>query len=271
VELRSPARRGAHRCDRPFGNGRTTRRRLRMRSSTNERFRHNLALPLLALCAERGGGRRGVPQTRADCSACRNVLAGRLRDDADMGSPVGYARVSTVEQDPALQHDALTAAGCVRVFTDTASGARDDRAQLTAALDYLRAGDTLVVWRLDRLGRSLPHLINTITALEQRQIGFRSLTEAIDTTTAGGRLLFAIMAALAEFERQLIRERTMAGLQAAAERGRRGGRPSRLSEVQVEHARTLRAQGSSLSTIAELLGVSKSTAARACGPAPAGA
>jgi DNA invertase Pin-like site-specific DNA recombinase len=184
---------------------------------------------------------------------------------------VGYARVSTTDQDPALQHDALAAAGCVRVFTDTASGSKDDRAQLLAALDYLRPGDTLVVWRLDRLGRSLPHLINTIADLDKREVGFRSLTEAIDTTTSGGRLLFGIMAALAEFERQLIRERTVAGLQAAAARGRRGGRPSALTDVQIEHARGLRAGGSSLAAIAAVLGVSKSTAARACADAPVGA
>ena len=182
---------------------------------------------------------------------------------------VGYAWVSTTDQDPALQHDALAGAGCVRVFTDTASGSKDDRAQLRAALDYLRPGDTLVVWRLDRLGRSLPHLISTIADLDKRDVGFRSLTEAIDTTTSGGRLLFGIMAALAEFERQLIRERTVAGLQAAAARGRRGGRPSALTEVQIEHARGLRAGGSSLSAIAAVLGVSKSTAARACADAPA--
>lgn len=180
-----------------------------------------------------------------------------------MGS-VGYARVSTTEQDPALQDDALKAVGCVKVFTDTASGSKDDRPQLLAAMDYLRPGDTLVVWRLDRLGRSLPHLINTITDLEERQVGFRSLTEAIDTTTSGGRLLFGIMAALSDFERQLIRERTMAGLQAAAARGRRGGRPSTLTDVQREHARSLRADGKSLSAIAAVLNVSKSTAARAC-------
>lgn len=177
---------------------------------------------------------------------------------------VGYARVSTTEQDPALQQDALAAAGCVKVFTDTASGAKDDRAQLAAALDYLRPGDTLVVWRLDRLGRSLPHLINTIADLDKRQVGFRSLTEAIDTTTSGGRLLFGIMAALAEFERSLIRERTIAGLQAAAARGRHGGRPSTLTDIQIEHARTLRQEGKSLSAIAAVLRVSKSTAARAC-------
>jgi DNA invertase Pin-like site-specific DNA recombinase len=123
--------------------------------------------------------------------------------------------------------------------------------------------DTLVVWRLDRLGRSLPQLITVITELEARNVGFRSLTEAIDTTTAGGRLIFHIMASLAEFERALIRDRTMAGLGAAADRRRRPGRPPALNPDQIEHARTLRANGQSLATIATLLNVSKSAIARA--------
>jgi hypothetical protein len=117
---------------------------------------------------------------------------------------VGYARVSTFEQDMALQLDALRAAGCVQVFQDTASGAKADRPGLTAALSYVRHGDILVVWKLDRLGRSLPHLIETVTNLEKRGIGFRSLTEAIDTTTSGGKLIFHIFGALGQFERDLI-------------------------------------------------------------------
>src|SRR6266508_2032977 len=142
---------------------------------------------------------------------------------------IGYARVSTGEQTLDLQRDALTAAGCDRICTDTASGARAERPGLTEALDHLRAGDTLVVWRLDRLGRSLRHLIETITALEQRGIGFKSLTESIDTTSSGGKLIFHIFGALAEFERELIRERTRAGLAAARARGRLGGRPKKLA------------------------------------------
>jgi DNA invertase Pin-like site-specific DNA recombinase len=138
---------------------------------------------------------------------------------------VGYARVSTHEQTLALQQDALVQVGCGRVFTDTASGAAAERPGLARALEHLRAGDTLVVWKLDRLGRSLPHLIETIARLQEREIGFKSLTEQIDTTTSGGKLIFHVFAALAEFERDVIRERTRAGLTAARARGRRGGRP----------------------------------------------
>src|SRR5215203_1762441 len=138
---------------------------------------------------------------------------------------IGYARVSTEEQTLNLQRDALTAAGCDRTYADTASGAKAERPGLTEALDQCRPGDTLVVWRLDRLGRSLRHLIETVTALEQRGVGFKSLTESIDTTSPGGKLIFHIFGARAEFERDLIRERTRAGLTAARARGRRGGRP----------------------------------------------
>ena len=138
---------------------------------------------------------------------------------------IGYARVSTQEQTLNLQKDALAKAGCTKIFTDTASGAKTERIGLEEALNYVRKGDTLVVWRLDRLGRSLPHLITTMTDLEERGIGFKSLTENIDTTTSGGKLIFHIFGALAEFERNLIRERTTAGLLAARARGRKGGRP----------------------------------------------
>jgi DNA invertase Pin-like site-specific DNA recombinase len=138
---------------------------------------------------------------------------------------IGYARISTNDQTLNLQKDALSKAGCERIFTDTASGAKAERRGLDQALAQLRAGDTLAVWRLDRLGRSLPHLIETITSLENQGIGFKSLTENIDTTTSGGKLIFHIFGALAEFERNLIRERTMAGLEAARARGRKGGRP----------------------------------------------
>jgi DNA invertase Pin-like site-specific DNA recombinase len=142
---------------------------------------------------------------------------------------VGYARVSTFEQIMDLQQDALRKAGCSRVFTDTMSGATRDRAGLLQTLSFLRAGDTLVVWRLDRLGRSLKHLIETVTILHDRGIGFISLTEHIDTTTSSGKLIFHIFAALAEFERDVIRERTQAGLAAARARGRQGGRPRLLA------------------------------------------
>ena len=126
---------------------------------------------------------------------------------------IGYARVSTSDQTLDLQKDALQKAGCDKIFTDTASGAKAERIGLDEALSYVRPGDTLVVWRLDRLGRSLPHLIETITGLNNREIGFKSITEAIDTTTSGGKLIFHIFGALAEFERDIIRERTQAGLQ----------------------------------------------------------
>ena len=124
---------------------------------------------------------------------------------------VGYARISTQEQTLNLQQDALEKAGCGKIYTDTASGAKQERKGLEDALSYVRKGDTLVVWRLDRLGRSLKHLIDTIFQLDARNIGFKSLTENIDTTTSGGKLIFHIFGALAEFERNLIRERTTAG------------------------------------------------------------
>jgi DNA invertase Pin-like site-specific DNA recombinase len=138
---------------------------------------------------------------------------------------IGYARVSTTDQTLDLQKDALTKAGATRIFTDTASGAKAERVGLDEALAYARTGDTLVVWRLDRLGRSLPHLIETITGLERRGIGFKSLTEAIDTTTSGGKLVFHIFGALAEFEWDIIRERTRAGL-TACPGPRQKGRPA---------------------------------------------
>jgi DNA invertase Pin-like site-specific DNA recombinase len=152
---------------------------------------------------------------------------------------IGYARVSTHEQTLNLQQDALEKAECRKIFTDTASGAKTERKGLDEALNYIRKGDILVVWRLDRLGRSLPHLITTMTDLEGRGIGFKSLTENIDTTTSGGKLIFHIFGALAEFERNLIRERTNAGLTAARERGRIGGRPKALTQRQIRIAQSL--------------------------------
>lgn len=138
---------------------------------------------------------------------------------------LGYARVSTADQTLALQKDALTAVGCNPIYTDTMSGTKDHRPGLEQAISHLRVGDTLVVWRLDRLGRSLKHLIETVQDLEQRGVGFKSLTENIDTTTPSGKLIFHIFGSLAEFERALIVERTQAGLAAARARGRKGGRP----------------------------------------------
>ena len=152
---------------------------------------------------------------------------------------VGYARVSTVDQNPDLQLDALKAAGCEKVFVEKASGAQRDRPELAAALAYVRPGDGIVVWKLDRLARSMKQLVETVEGLEGRGIGFRSLTEAIDTTTPGGKLVFHIFGALAEFERSIIRERTRAGLDAAAVRGRKGGRPSKLTTDDLRAAQAL--------------------------------
>ncbi|HYZ33462.1 MAG TPA: recombinase family protein [Crenalkalicoccus sp.] len=179
---------------------------------------------------------------------------------------VGYARVSTADQDPALQLDALRAAGCAKIFEDRASGARADRPGLLAALDYAREGDVLVTWKLDRLGRSLPHLIETVATLERRGVGFRSLTEAIDTTTPGGRLVFHLFAALGQFERDLICERTRAGLVAAAARGRTGGRRPVITEEKLRRARELIAKGLGVRDAAVRLRVGKTALYRALKP-----
>jgi DNA invertase Pin-like site-specific DNA recombinase len=181
---------------------------------------------------------------------------------------IGYARVSTRDQTVAAQLDALHAAGCARVYEETASGANRDRPQLAAALDYMREGDTLVVWKFDRLARSLKQLIETVENLEERGIGFRSLTEAIDTTTPGGRLVFQIFGALAEFERGVIRERTRAGLDAARARGKKGGRPAKLKEADLKAAKALLADPEiNVSDVAGRLGVSSATLYRHI-PAP---
>ncbi len=154
---------------------------------------------------------------------------------------VGYARVSTQEQNLELQISALEKAGCKKIYTEKASGAQRDRPELKAALAYMRPneGDTLVVWKLDRLARSLRQLIDTVEKLEKQGIGFKSVTEVIDTTSSGGKLVFHIFASLSEFERGIIRERTMAGLKAAKDMGRRGGRPSSLSLEDVNAAKAL--------------------------------
>jgi DNA invertase Pin-like site-specific DNA recombinase len=179
---------------------------------------------------------------------------------------IGYARASTHEQTLHLQQDALTKAGCTKTFTDTASGAKTERIGLEEALNYVRKGDTLVVWRLDRLGRSLPHLITTMTALEERGIEFKSLTENIDTTTSGGKLIFHIFGALAEFERNLIKERTRAGLTAARARGKKGGRPKALTPQQRSVAQALYDTGHPIMDICRTLKISKATLYRALKP-----
>lgn len=187
-----------------------------------------------------------------------------IATDNAMGHLLGYARVSTTDQDAALQIDALTAAGCYRVFVDTISGSLDHRPELEKLMDQLRPGDTLVVWRLDRLGRSIRHLIDQLQILSERGVGFRSLQETIDTTSSGGRLVFHVFAALAEFERDLIRERTHAGLAAARARGRKGGRPPALSPDQVKAARRMYEQNEmTVAQIRAVLGVSRATIYRA--------
>jgi len=183
-----------------------------------------------------------------------------------VGELLGYARVSSAEQNAELQADALAAAGCWRVFTDSASGALDRRPELDRLLEQLRPGDTLVVWRLDRLGRSLRHLLDVVTDLSERGVGFRSLTESIDTTTSGGRLIFHVFGALAEFEREIIRERTLAGLAAARARGRKGGRPALMTPDKVKAARRMYDQRDmTVAEIGAVLGVSRGTVYRALG------
>lgn len=177
---------------------------------------------------------------------------------------IGYARVSTDDQNLDLQRDALTRAGCEQIHTDKASGARDDRPGLIHALSHLRKGDTLVVWKLDRLGRTMRGLVDLVQELKSRGVDFRSLQDSIDTSTAAGRFFFHVMAALAEMERDLIRERTNAGLAAARARGRNGGRPAKLSSRQLEHAlRLLEDRNTTVADVAESLGIDRSTLYRA--------
>ena len=180
---------------------------------------------------------------------------------------IGYVRVSTADerQSTDLQRDALRAAGVDErhIHEDRASGGRDDRPGLKVCLEYLTSGDVLVVWRLDRLGRSLPHLVGIVAELRARGVGLRSLSETIDTTTATGELVFHLFASLAQYERALIRERVVAGLEAARRRGRRGGRPRRLDAERVGAAKAMLAEGKSLSAAARVTGVPRSTLADA--------
>jgi DNA invertase Pin-like site-specific DNA recombinase len=181
---------------------------------------------------------------------------------------IGYARVSTGEQNLDLQRDALQKAGCEHIFTDEMSGAKGERPGLAQALAFLRPGDTLVVWRLDRLGRSLNDLIARLDELRQRTIGFKSLHESIDTTSPAGKLQFHIFSALAEFERDLIRERTMAGLRAARARGRVGGRKRALTKEQVKMAAQLmKKKEVSIKDICKTLKVGRTTLYRYVSPA----
>ena len=173
---------------------------------------------------------------------------------------VGYARVSTRDQNPASQIDALKAAGCDRVFMEKVSGANRDRPELKAALDYIRAGDTLLVWKLDRLARSVRQLVETAEDLVRREIGLKVLTQQIDTTTPGGRLVFHVFAAVAEFERELMLERTHAGLATARAANRRGGRPKALDDGQIRRAKAMLADPMiTVVEVAQELGTTTST------------
>ncbi|MDR4020153.1 recombinase family protein [Bifidobacterium sp.] len=175
----------------------------------------------------------------------------------------GYARVSTNDQTTDLQRDALERAGCDRILTDVASGARARRPELDHMLDLLREGDTVVVWKLDRLGRSMRNLVDLMATFDERGVRFRSLTESMDTSTPGGTLVFNIFGSLAQFERDLIRERTRAGLEAARARGRKGGRPAKLDEKQVREVRRLyKSRTVTVGQIAAMIHAGRSTVYR---------
>lgn len=176
---------------------------------------------------------------------------------------IGYARVSTTEQNLDLQLNALEAAGAARVFSDQGvSGSKTERPQLTAVLDHLRAGDTLTVWKLDRLGRNTRHVLEVVEELEARGVGFRSLTEAIDTTGPMGKAMLTIMAAFAQLERDTIIERTRAGLAAAAENNRHGGRPRKVDDAAAAKVHELKAKGINATDIGKMLGISRATVYR---------
>jgi DNA invertase Pin-like site-specific DNA recombinase len=185
---------------------------------------------------------------------------------ASNGHLIGYARVSTEDQDAQLQRDALTAVGCSRIFEDKASGKNTDRPELAAGLDYLRPGDTLVVWKLDRFARSLIDLVTMVDALAARGVGFKVLTGAlasIDPNTPDGRLMLQVVGAMAEFERSLIKDRTRAGLEAARAQGRTGGRPTVMDADKLAAAKARKAKGESVTIIAKALRVSRATLYRA--------
>lgn len=201
-----------------------------------------------------------IPPVRIHCilTEKRNNSANHgIAGDSDEMALIGYARVSTGDQDTALQLDALKRAGCDKVYQDVASGVRVDRPGLAEALAYVREGDTLVVWKLDRAGRSMKHLVEMIADLEAKGAGFRSITESIDTTTSGGRLIFHVFGALAQFERDLISERTRAGLTAASERGRMPGRKPVVTPEKLEKAKQLMEGGLTVKEAAGRMKVGK--------------
>ncbi len=183
----------------------------------------------------------------------------RKTDKAIFMALIGYARISTTEQKLEPQVDALKAAGCETVFEDVISGAKAERPGLNNALAFLRKGDTLLVWKLDRLGRPMKHLVETVTDLGDRGVGFKSLTEGVDTTTTGGTLVFHLFGALAEFERDLIVERTQAGLKAAATRGRKGGRKPVVTLKKLEQAKAHISDGLTVREAAARLKISKTS------------
>jgi len=173
---------------------------------------------------------------------------------------IGYARVSTEDQSLDMQLDALDSAGCAKTFSEKISGAKSERAELNKALEYMREGDTLVVWKLDRLGRSLKFLIDTVNLLHDKKMHFKSLQEGFDTSTSGGKLIFHIFGSLSEFEREIIRERTNAGLKAARARGRKGGRPFKLDPKQIQQLKKLYADKSNeIKDICKLFSISRQT------------
>ena len=190
-----------------------------------------------------------------------------MRDDNDaltnelsLKTFIGYARVSTADQKLDLQIEALEKFGCIKIFTDIASGAKSERPGLDEALSYLREGDTLVVWKLDRLGRSLSHLLQIIDSLSQKHIHFKSITDsAIDTSTPSGQLMLTMIAALSEFERNLIRERTKEGLAVAKARGRKGGRRPVITDQKLKKAQQLMEKGLTVREVASAIGVGKSS------------
>ena len=173
---------------------------------------------------------------------------------------IGYARVSTIDQNLNLQTDALERAGCEKIFSDMASGSVDCRRGLIDAMEFCRNGDSLIVWKLDRLGRSLRHLIDTVNRLQAKGVEFVSLQESVDTRTSGGKLVFHVFGALAEFEREMIRERTRAGLKAARDRGSLSGRPKKLSKQQINIAKKLMGdKETKILEITKTMNVSRST------------
>jgi DNA invertase Pin-like site-specific DNA recombinase len=203
------------------------------------------------------------PKPLSTFLACPVKTADPPRDNRGMAR-IGYARVSTLDQRPEMQTEALAGAGCERVFTDHGvSGARASRPELDACLAYLRRGDTLTVWKLDRLGRSVSHLVHVVEDLRGRGVQFVSLTEGFDTTTPAGRLLFHILAALAEMERELIRERTLAGIARAQAEGRMGGRRTVMGPERIRVASAMLAEGRPVSEVARVLGVGRATLYRA--------